>query len=346
MLMWNDLTIQEKGEVMRMALNGGITSLGAIKSFYDNSVSASNNSQSSRKSPYMADAPWTTGRTQKKDVKPPLRSTQATQNTASKSSPSKGYIYDVLPALLREAGLNVRVTSGYRTKSPSGRFSHHHTHNAVDIIPTGNTTFEDIERVVYSNPTIYNYMLSNGIGLLDETARTASSRATMKKTGATGSHFHFGPDTAAAQRYRQAMINKGVELPSSIGYTVTKNNPPAAAQGTDKPLKPYYIEDDIWDSINDAINFLGEKEQQEEQQRWYNQPTPTIAVTTPNQQAQFLNDTKLPSIQEEQDALLSTLPSTSVNGLDLDSIFSLYPESQPFQLKRSTDFSPYSMFNN
>ena len=121
---------------------------------------------------------------------------------------NQGYVYDILPRLLKEAGLNVRVTSGYRKAGAAGKAgkkSWHTRHGAVDIVPQGKTTFEDIENALYSNPAIYRYMLTNGLGLLDESGRSAESRATMKKTGASGPHFHIGKDTTPARRYAQRM---------------------------------------------------------------------------------------------------------------------------------------------
>ena len=117
----------------------------------------------------------------------------------------QGYVYDVLPKMLKEAGLNVRVTSGYRRPGQAGKAgsrSWHTHHGAVDI---GKTTFEDIENVLYNNPTISRYMIDNGFGLIDESGRTAESRATMKKTGATGAHFHIGKDSKAVSTYNNKM---------------------------------------------------------------------------------------------------------------------------------------------
>ena len=45
-------------------------------------------------------------------------------------------------------------------------------------------------------------MLSHNFGLIDESGRTAESRDTMRKTGATGAHFHIGKDTKYANLYR------------------------------------------------------------------------------------------------------------------------------------------------
>ena len=46
-------------------------------------------------------------------------------------------------------------------------------------------------------------MLSHNYGLLDESGRTPESRATMRRTGATGPHFHIGRDSRPAALYRQ-----------------------------------------------------------------------------------------------------------------------------------------------
>jgi hypothetical protein len=46
-------------------------------------------------------------------------------------------------------------------------------------------------------------MLSHNFGLIDESGRTPESVATMKKTGATGAHFHIGKDLKYAALYRQ-----------------------------------------------------------------------------------------------------------------------------------------------
>lgn len=115
-------------------------------------------------------------------------------------------IYKVLPALLQQAGLDVRVTSGYRSSGKAGNAgdrSWHPRHGAVDIVPQGNTTFEDIENVIYNNPRVKQYLLSHNFGLLDESGRSKESRELSQKTGSTGAHFHFGRDTSAVNSYRQ-----------------------------------------------------------------------------------------------------------------------------------------------
>lgn len=115
-------------------------------------------------------------------------------------------IYETLPQMLKKAGLDVKVTSGYRKAGKAGKagnMSWHPKHGAVDIVPHGNTTFEDIEKAVLTNPEIKSYMLTNGYGYLDETNRSKEGKTLMAKTGATGNHFHFGKDTSARNNYQR-----------------------------------------------------------------------------------------------------------------------------------------------
>ena len=101
-------------------------------------------------------------------------------------------IYEALPELLREAGLDIKVSSGYRKAGAvgtAGDKSWHPRHGAVDIVPQGNTTYEDIEQAIYNNPKIYEYLLANGFGLLDESGRSAASRGLMQKQELQGHIF-------------------------------------------------------------------------------------------------------------------------------------------------------------
>lgn len=147
-------------------------------------------------------------------------------NEFRKGGPIETPIYEDLPKMLRKAGLDIKVTSGYRpagTVGNAGQRSWHHRHGAVDIVPQGNTTFEDIENVLHNNPAIRQYMLSHNFGLIDESGRTAESKATMKKTGATGAHFHIGKDSKYAALYRQRV---GAAQPEGDrGKTVYFTNP-------------------------------------------------------------------------------------------------------------------------
>jgi hypothetical protein len=80
-------------------------------------------------------------------------------------------------------------------------------------------------------------MLSNGFGLLDESGRTEESRHTMKRTGATGPHFHIGKDSKPAARYAARM--NGVDL-SSLSPT-----PPAQPAQVVQPAMPQFTPEQL-----------------------------------------------------------------------------------------------------
>ena len=161
-----------------------------------------------------------------------------------------GYVYDVLPQMLKNAGLDVRVTSGYRKAGQAGNAgnrSWHTRHGAVDIVPQGNTTFEDLEEALYRHPEISKYMMDNGYGILDESGRSADSKALMKKTGATGAHFHIGKDTAAVRNYtsrRSSMWDDNMrQVEDMISGNFPSYNPanPAAFLQPQVPQQPVQV---------------------------------------------------------------------------------------------------------
>ena len=162
------------------------------------------------------------------------------------SQKHQGYVYDVLPKMLKEAGLNVRVTSGYRRPGQAGKAgsrSWHTHHGAVDIVPQGKTTFEDIESALYNNPVISRYMIDNGFGLIDESGRTADSKTTMKKTGATGAHFHIGKDSKAVSAYNNKMSSiwdsNMSQLETAINQPALPAFMPSNPQAFFAPLESY-----------------------------------------------------------------------------------------------------------
>lgn len=72
--------------------------------------------------------------------------------TEGSQSMEKGHVYEVLPQLLKDAGLDVKVTSGYRKARYDGDRSWHTHHGAVDIVPQGKTTFPMIFRLSRNTP--------------------------------------------------------------------------------------------------------------------------------------------------------------------------------------------------
>ena len=108
---------------------------------------------------------------------------------------------------------NMVVTSGRRYGDGVGKLGNKSRHNlgqAIDI-----KVNNDIKNFLLSNDGI-NLMKKYKVGFLDE-----SSPDTMKKTGATGPHFHIGKDSKLIGNYTTTpnYINYyPLQLPSSNNY--------------------------------------------------------------------------------------------------------------------------------
>lgn len=126
-----------------------------------------------------------------------------------------------LEQLLKEEGIQVKISSGYRpnSKTKQGKNSNHSKLDengqagAYDIVPL-NGDFEDLRQKIYGNPRIVNWLKSKRWGILEETTSNI-----MRKTGASGKHWHFGPDSAAIKMSEQ----NGVSYAKS-GIKINKKN--------------------------------------------------------------------------------------------------------------------------
>lgn len=93
--------------------------------------------------------------------------------------------------LLKEEGIKVKVTSEYRSgnsKSWHSKKDEHGNSMAIDIVPLDGD-FDNLRNQIYSNPRVVNWLKTHRIGILEEITPDV-----MSKTGATGMHFHVGPD--------------------------------------------------------------------------------------------------------------------------------------------------------
>lgn len=126
-----------------------------------------------------------------------------------------------LEQLLKEEGVKAKITSGFRkgAKTSQGKDSNH-SHlddnghaGAYDIVPTDGN-FENLRKEIYGNPRIVQWLKQKGWGILEET-----SKEVMNKTGATGKHWHFGPDTAAVNMSKQ----NGIDY-AKLGIKIKKKN--------------------------------------------------------------------------------------------------------------------------
>lgn len=129
-------------------------------------------------------------------------STNPTTSTTTKPSGQhvfkhKGMKVGKMQALLDEAakyGIYFRVTSGLRpgAKTKKGNTSHHSLGNAIDVTPIEGQTYADLTQQIKNSPEFVKWMQDHGYGIYDETTPEV-----MAKTGATGAHWHIGPDKVA-----------------------------------------------------------------------------------------------------------------------------------------------------
>lgn len=108
-----------------------------------------------------------------------------------------------LPDLLKQERVDFTITSGYRPNAvtKSGHKSNHSIEGgAYDIKPINGKTFEDLKNEIYSNPTIVQWMNDHGWGIIEETTPEV-----MAKTGATGKHWHFGPDSMGVENFKKKL---------------------------------------------------------------------------------------------------------------------------------------------
>nr|DAF63663.1 MAG TPA: peptidase [Podoviridae sp. ctz6O13] len=163
---------------------------------------------------------------------------------------NRGRLDEEIKALFKKHGINITVTSGKRAAGAAGKAgkrSHHVGGNAVDIVPGKGETFESIKRKMLGNSEIQQFFSDNGLGVIDET-----SPNTMKKTGATGQHFHIGPDKAAQQTW-SAWNGNTQQKPTSM-QAWTRNVHDAYAQGLKNEFGNKY-DDNVYDRIATYMTY-------------------------------------------------------------------------------------------
>ena len=163
-----------------------------------------------------------------------------------------------LPDLLKQEGVDFTITSGYRPNAvtKSGHKSNHSIEGgAYDIKPTNGKTFEDLKNEIYSNPTIVQWMTDHGWGIIEETTPEV-----MAKTGATGKHWHFGPDSMGVTNFKKRLeeynnkVQKG-EQGLKFEDTLSEYNPEPPKLNTKNLLmfKDLLYSDDLSDDDYDQI---------------------------------------------------------------------------------------------
>ena len=162
-----------------------------------------------------------------------------------------------LPDLLKQQGIDFTVTSSYRPNAvtKSGHKSNHSIEGgAYDIKPANGKTFEDLKNEIYSNPTIVQWMNDHGWGIIEETTSEV-----MAKTGATGKHWHFGPDSMGVENFKKRLeeynkIQKG-EQGLKFENTLSEYNPEPPKLNTKNLLmfKDLLYSDDLSDDDYNQI---------------------------------------------------------------------------------------------
>ena len=122
-----------------------------------------------------------------------------------------GSLPSTLAELLTQEGISFQITSGYRpgARTAQGYMSHHsegdaNNPGAYDVVPTSGD-YDAFEKAIYSNPRILAWLDAKGWGSLREDKLVNGQRGflrtdgTFANTGATGPHFHFGPDKRALE---------------------------------------------------------------------------------------------------------------------------------------------------
>ena len=103
-----------------------------------------------------------------------------------------------LVELMKDEGISFRITSGSRpgSRTSNGSISHHSSGNAIDITPVEGQSWDDLINQMRRSKRFISYMREHKLGILDE-----RSKKMQAKTGATGAHFHIGPDLAALSNF-------------------------------------------------------------------------------------------------------------------------------------------------
>lgn len=101
------------------------------------------------------------------------------------------------------------VTSSYRpgAKTKQGNDSWHGKGLAIDIVPKDGD-FAKLERNIMQSPQVVQYLLSNGLGIIDE----YSENGYQEQVGATGNNMHIGRDKLAVAGLSKLMKQYGYEI--------------------------------------------------------------------------------------------------------------------------------------
>lgn len=133
---------------------------------------------------------------------------------APTQSSSNGSLDISFEELAEQENLPVKITSGFRPNASNPKSFHRQKDGrgyskAFDIQPSwdgGKTVsrsqedFAKLREILYTNSKVVAWMKHNNMGILEE-----NKPEVMQRTGASGPHFHIGPDKWAISMRDQAM---------------------------------------------------------------------------------------------------------------------------------------------
>lgn len=101
--------------------------------------------------------------------------------------------------LMKSEGISFIITSGLRENAVTSRGipSYHRYGRAIDIVPARGQSWDDLISQIKRSTKVLTYMKEHNIGILDERSKEMQAR-----TGATGPHFHIGPDKSALSNFK------------------------------------------------------------------------------------------------------------------------------------------------
>lgn len=184
-------------------------------------------------------------------IVPGIQELTTTSSTKSKSPTI------TFEELIKQENLPIRITSGYRGKgdlrdgkTASGKRSNHNRTDehgnpmAYDISPTKGYTFDDLRKILYKNPRVVEWFKSRGWGILEEMQDGKrgfyDTEGKFHYTGATGPHFHIGPDSFGVKNYNHKISKgkKGLKIDSdfTVFEPVEVSKPEIQSTFTPKPI--------------------------------------------------------------------------------------------------------------
>lgn len=126
--------------------------------------------------------------------------------------------YRGLIDLFDEENIPYRLTSTTGGKHIQG--SHHYSGNAFDIVPADGN-FDSLNKSIFENPRIAEYIANNNIGFINEDLNTGG----IKTPKSTGSHFHFGADSRATRLPKPYIGRNGRPFSPIQGASIPQETP-------------------------------------------------------------------------------------------------------------------------